>query len=395
MTDPTDTGDKRRLLIVGNIFDYLADHRLYLIRSLVKDGFEVHVAASGSEAAIARIGATGAAVHALPIDRRRLNVVMDFRFAAALQALVRRLDPHLVHFFTIKPIVLGKIALRVMKGRNRLALQSVVMSFPGLGRIFAAGGHPGLRLRREMVISVLRTALPGLKQFVTVENNDDGRYLREILGKRRIRGTGVDLEQFRPLDRSGAVRFLYAGRLLRSKGAHLYLQAARRLAPVFPDCQWLMAGAVDPDDPDSLTQSDLDAMADCRGFGMIGRLPIEQMPDLLASTHVVCLPTLYNEGIPRILMEAAASGCTYITSPISGWRGLMDASETGWLLTEVDVEALSQAMGEAAADPDRVIRLGAACRRRIEAAGVSDADVQRTFVAVYRAALRARPAVGA
>jgi glycosyltransferase involved in cell wall biosynthesis len=53
------------------------------------------------------------------------------------------------------------------------------------------------------------------------------------------------------------------------------------------------------------------------------------MPDLLRECDIVCLPTRYGEGIPRILIEAAATGLASIASDHPGCREAVEDGITG------------------------------------------------------------------
>jgi glycosyltransferase involved in cell wall biosynthesis len=56
------------------------------------------------------------------------------------------------------------------------------------------------------------------------------------------------------------------------------------------------------------------------------------MPRLLRECDVVCLPTRYGEGIPRILIEAAATGLASIVSNHPGCREVVEDGVTGRIL---------------------------------------------------------------
>ncbi len=56
------------------------------------------------------------------------------------------------------------------------------------------------------------------------------------------------------------------------------------------------------------------------------------MPSLLRKVDLVCLPTLYGEGIPRILIEASASGLASIATDVAGCNEIIKNGETGFLI---------------------------------------------------------------
>ena len=72
------------------------------------------------------------------------------------------------------------------------------------------------------------------------------------------------------------------------------------------------------------------------------------MPAVLAKSHIVCLPS-YREGIPRILIEAAASGRPIVTTDAPGCRELVRPGENGMIVPSRDIASLAQCV----AFPDR------------------------------------------
>ena len=70
------------------------------------------------------------------------------------------------------------------------------------------------------------------------------------------------------------------------------------------------------------------------------------MPELLASALIFVLPSYYAEGVPKVLLEASASGVAIITTDHSGCRDAVVEGETGLLVATRDAEALAGAVME-------------------------------------------------
>lgn len=68
------------------------------------------------------------------------------------------------------------------------------------------------------------------------------------------------------------------------------------------------------------------------------------MPTLLARSHIVCLPSYYGEGIPRVLVEAAASGRPSVTTDSPGCREVVRHGQNGLLVPVGNREALVSAL---------------------------------------------------
>ena len=56
------------------------------------------------------------------------------------------------------------------------------------------------------------------------------------------------------------------------------------------------------------------------------------MRQVLRKTNIVCLPSYYREGLPKILLEAAASGRSIVTTDHPGCRDAIIPNVTGYLV---------------------------------------------------------------
>jgi len=91
----------------------------------------------------------------------------------------------------------------------------------------------------------------------------------------------------------------------------------------------------------------------------------DDVPELMAAMDLVVLAS-YNEGIPRVLMEAAALGKPTIGTDVRGTRETIVDGVTGRLVSVKDPEALANAIGELPADPAQAVDMGRAARQHAE-----------------------------
>jgi glycosyltransferase involved in cell wall biosynthesis len=101
------------------------------------------------------------------------------------------------------------------------------------------------------------------------------------------------------------------------------------------------------------------------------------VPRLLASSDVLAMPSL-NEGLGNAVLEAMAAARPVVASAVGGLSESVVSGETGILVPPGDVEALARALNVVLSD-DRLARdMGAAGRRRVEAAFTADQAVEGT-----------------
>ena len=74
------------------------------------------------------------------------------------------------------------------------------------------------------------------------------------------------------------------------------------------------------------------------------------MPNLFAQAHIVCLPS-YREGLPNVLLEAAACGRPIVATDAPGCREIVQDGVNGLLVPIRDPVALAAALRKLIEDP--------------------------------------------
>ena len=200
-----------------------------------------------------------------------------------------------------------------------------------------------------------------------------------------IRGSGVDVERFSPVEKPPAspARVLFAARLLWPKGVREFVEAARILASRWPDVRFQVAGELDPGHPEAVPTDWLEARAAEGLIDYLGYRP--RFEDELRAATVFVVPSYYREGVPRVGLEAAACGLPVVAADAPGSRETVAGGETGLLVPPRDAKALAAAIGELLADPARAWEMGREGRNRVE----ESFDLRRLTVEqleIYRAA---------
>ena len=111
------------------------------------------------------------------------------------------------------------------------------------------------------------------------------------------------------------------------------------------------------------------------------------MRTVYAAAHVVVLPS-YREGLPKVVLEAGATGRAVVTTDAPGCRDAVVDGETGYLVPVRDSATLAERIGELLADPDLRQRMGNAGRERAVREFSTEKVVADTL-AVYRQLLGA------
>jgi len=356
----SEPAERRRILYVANVAWFFASHRLPLALAARAAGYDVHVAA-GSEGASA-ILESGLPFHPLNVVRGATPLRNDLELLQSLVRLYRGVAPDIVHHVGMKPVVFGSLAAR------RVGVPWVVNAVSGMGTLALARGARA-RVRRLIVRPLLRAGSNRPRCRVIFQNAvDQAEYVATgIVSPDRavlIPGSGVDLDEFRASPQpDGLPVVLLPARVIYDKGVGEFVEAARLLRARGVLARFALAGRLDPDNATGVTRDVLDrwvAEGVVEWWGEAG-----DMPRAYRAAAVVCLPS-YREGMPKALLEAAASGRAIVTTDTPGCRDCIEEGRTGLLVPARDAVALADALQVLLADNAKRIRYGAAGRALAE-----------------------------
>jgi glycosyltransferase involved in cell wall biosynthesis len=372
----------KTLLYVVNIPRFFVSHRLPLAIAARNAGYEVHVATSDAdEASIAQIKAQGFAFHPLPLAQHGTNPLKEAQTVLALWRLYRDLRPSLLHHVSLKAVLYGGLAARLA------GVARVVGAMSGLGYVFI-GDAPKQRLLRALVVPMLRVALGGRGTRMIFQNPDDmARFvaLGLIAPKKSvlIRGSGVDVSAFTPTPLpEGTPMVLFASRLMRQKGLDTFIEAASLLKG---QARFVVVGYAEATSPDHVPPQELEALAQEGVIEWWGKR--DDMPTVIAQASIVCLPSSYGEGVPKILIEAAACARPIVTTDVVGCREIVAHGENGLLVPPRNAPALAEAIRTLVDDPALRARMGANGRERV-LAGFTLTHVTTATLALYQTLLK-------
>ena len=369
---------KPECLIIINDGDYFVRHKAGLLRPIL-DHRRVTVASGGHLGGIPK----SFNIEKIDVSRRLMKLTSDLRLLVGLFRLFRRIKPELIISFTMKPTVYGLLAAMLpFSGLNRNC--RFVGQFPGLGVLFEKSGILSI-LARRLSISVVRLAAKRLNFHLVFENlTDRGHFVSMGCVKMHqttvLSGTGIDLKAYsRPSTRDpNIVTVLWASRLITGKGLDLFCEAAQMLSDEGnKEVRFLVAGMPDADSAESISS---DALA-----GLVARPAITYLghdlsiATLLSRVDILCHPSRYKEGLPRILLEAAASGAAIVASDNAGTQQIVTHEQTGLLVTPLTADGLATELRRLIHDPVLRKRLADGALKRVQDGGFDTQDVRRAL----------------
>lgn len=306
------------------------------------------------------------------VSRRGLNPFQESQSILALARIYRQVQPTLVHHSTIKPNLYGTLAVLLnewLDGRSDRT--AILNSFMGIGFVFSE--HTLARILRFFVVPLLRAALGRESVFTTFSNEADRSALIDVgivteSNSSVLISEFVDTDVFAPSDSTAderTVRVFMGARLLWDKGVQEFVDTARSVqsrtdVPV----EFWLAGEPDTGAPNHVPH---DTLRDWNKEGVINWLGHRSdMPFLFSQVDIGFLPTHYNEGTPRFLVEGASSGLPLVTTDIEACRRVVHHRENGFIAPQKDVDAFSEAIIEIVEDRELRQEFGEESRRLAE-----------------------------
>ena len=361
---------------------YLWSHRRSLAAAARDAGYDVTILTRVAEHG-ERIRSLGLNVVHFDFSRGSLSPRRNLLALHRICTVYRRWKPHLVHHVAIKPIVLGSVAAA------RTRTPAVINSMAGLGTALTSD-HMKARLARPVLRPALGWAMRQPRSHTIVQNPENARFL-ESLGVRQdrislVRGAGVDVFTFRQEpEPPGPIRVTMVSRLLRQKGVREFVEAAALVRERRDDVVFTLVGKPDEENPTSVPAKQAQSWAADGLIEWWGHR--EDVAQVLASSHVAVLPVHGDaEGVPKVLLEAAACGRPVVATDVPGCREVVRHGGNGLLVAARNSRALADSIMTLVEDSARRIAMGSEGRRRAEVE-FADSRINSETLAIYEGAL--------
>jgi N,N'-diacetylbacillosaminyl-diphospho-undecaprenol alpha-1,3-N-acetylgalactosaminyltransferase len=385
-----------RIALIANNDRFVYHWRSGLIREIVRRGIHVTVLAPAGDY-VEKIQALGAEFTSVPMARF-LSPLSDLFLVPRLYRALRKGGFDIVHTMTIKPNVFGAIAAKLA------GVETIVCLIAGAGFAFSDGKGLKKRFLRMLSSALYKLAL-GLCDRVWFQNPDDlhGFASKGIVSAEKavlIRGSGVNLDEYStgsvtPEERSALRKelqipegahcvLMVVARMIGAKGISEYLEASALLREGNPD--WYFILVAPPEDagaPDAMPGHLIDE------FRKDGRVRIietfrHDIRVFEAISDIMALPSFYQEGVPRVLIEGLAMSMPLVTTDHPGCRETVEHGKNGFLVPTRDAGALARALGTLMGDEGMRLAFGKHSRVRAENEFGEKVVLKRIFSELYR-----------
>lgn len=294
-----------------------------------------------------------------PMERGGLNIFNEIKLISWIISIVRSEKIDYMHNFTIKCAVYGSIVSRFVD------FPGCINSIAGLGYIFISNKIP-IRFLRFFILRVMKYVFGGKNVRVIFQNPDDMQFFINLGVVKQssiflVPGSGVNCDKFCPapdkfvLINNNKIVVLLAARMLFDKGVVEYIDAIKIIKKYNYKIEFLLAGSPDFGNPASIP---VDLLMDWKSSGLVNWLgQVDDMAKLYKTVDIVVLPS-YREGLPKGLIEAAASGLALVATDVPGCREVIQDGINGILVPVKNSELLAEAIVKLYLNADLRVTMG-------------------------------------
>lgn len=348
------TSKKGRVLFVVPVDWALVSHRLHLVEEAVSAGYRVCVFTRITNYR-GLIEKTGAEIVDWSISRGSMNLKQEIGSCISLWKVIKSFAPDVVHCVAIKPVIYSGIVCLFYQ-RIRLC-----MALGGLGFVFHSKSLLA-KLLRAVIVCILGFVSIGKSKVFILQNIEDFHQLGSywVLKFAKIvliEGAGVETNKFFPVTYPETTTVLLAARLLWSKGIAEFVEAAGIVRSYNKEVKFVVVGDPDPHNPDSISEQQIELWERLGTVTFKRRVEHEDMPKIIKDSSIICLPS-YHEGLPKILLEAAAMGRPIVAFDVQGCRDIIIDGHNGKLAEPRSPASLAKAIDMISKEKTVISKLG-------------------------------------
>lgn len=280
-------------------------------------GYEIHIISHFiDDNIINKFKTFGFICHNVTLDAQSFNALVFFRTYHDVQKIIKNIKPDLLHCITIKPCLIGGVLAMFEHDRDRKKLAKLV----------------GLEEQQTIVIDGAGIN-PEIYKYSLEQDHD----------------VPVVLFASRMLWSKGLGDLIEAKKILRSKDIHFTLN---------------VAGILVENDKDAISLQVIENWHQQGLINWLGRS--NNVCDLIEQSNIVALPSVYSEGVPRILLEASSVGRACIAYDVGGCDSLIIDNDNGIIVKSNSPEELADKLAFLLSNPKARVEMGIKGRKRIQ-----------------------------
>jgi glycosyltransferase involved in cell wall biosynthesis len=324
-----------KIVIIYNATHHVLLFKADLIKSIKKNNLKVIVLAS-KDAYTEKLRKIVDEFHEIKLESSGVNPIKDAFLVFQIYSILRNINPTLILNFTIKPVIYGTFAARLLGG------VPVINTITGLGTAFISSGLA------NKVAKFLYKFTFKYSSLIFFQNPDDQNFFKKLKiitknNTKLISGSGVDLIKFKPvkIKKRNEIKILFIGRIIADKGVYELIESAKIIKKEYSYVTFMLMGMLGVDNNSSISEKEVENWIK---EGLIEFIPFkDDIRRFLGDSDVVVLPS-YREGTPKTLIEAASMAKPLIATDVPGCREVVKHQVNGFLCEVKNPVSLADAI---------------------------------------------------
>jgi len=373
--------NSKKLYFIVNQGAFFVSHRLDLALKAKELGWQVKllIGQSGSDEmelpAVEKLKEHGIEFQRLSYSPTGMNPFTEIWGVICLIYILIKDKPDVVHTVSPKGMLYGGLSSRIAR------VKSLVLAVSGMGYLYTNNAVGIKKIILKLVNNLTQFIVNHPNKKIIVQNKDDYSFFTKIMSVESsdivlIPGSGVDLSKFKDINTQNNHSVIFPARLLIDKGVNEFVEAARILIAKGIKWRFILVGSASYANPTSIGGAQVKQWVDDGIVEWFGHT-IDMLP-VYSACDIVCLPS-YREGMPKVLLEAAAAGKPVVTTDVIGCREAIIPNVTGLLVPVKNAVKLADALDMLIKDKDLRVKFGLAGRKLANEKFSIDSVVESTF----------------
>ena len=356
---------------------YFLSHRLSLARNAMRNGFNVFVICKNT-GKLDKIKSYGFKCYELTASRNNTSIVASIKEVINIRLIIKNIKPSIVHLVALRPIILGLISIILFNNIK------IVSSITGMGSIFLSKNLK-IRLLKYFIFIFLFINFKRKNNNIIVQNKDDYNLFTKKFNINKnkiflIRGSGVDINYFNYVKEPSInpIIVTFVGRLIKDKGIENLFKAFKKVNN--KNINLLIAGNIDTSNPSAISEKYIiSELKKNNNISWLGE--VNNIKKLWEKSHIAILPSR-REGLPKSLLEAAASGRAIIATDVAGCREIAINNYNAITVKLDNVDELAAAIKYLATNHEIRKQYGIKSRELVEK-DMSDEIIINKTISIY------------
>ncbi|MDC1140244.1 glycosyltransferase family 4 protein [Candidatus Pelagibacter sp.] len=372
----------KKILYIINDLDFFISHRLPLAIAAKKNNFDVYISSSPNIKSALLRRKYGINFIPIPISRSKKKILSELLLFISIFKVIFSLKPSILQLSTIKPLLYGGIISRILK------INLTVFSIGGLGHVFHGKGF----FLKKIILFFFKFSLKKKNSAIFLQNKSDFNYLNRfnVIKKKYVtftKGSGVNLKKFIPLKKNNKkIIITMISRMSKEKGVLEFVEASKKFYKLRKNISFLLVGKFDGDGPSFIPLETLQKFNDKKVYPNLSWLGHkENVTKIMQQSTIIVLPS-YHEGVPKVLLEAAACGKPIIATNIAGCRVVVENNKNGILIKMKSPIAIINAIKNILSKSSKIDNMGKFSR--LKASKEFDIkNVLKKYLKIYNSAI--------